>query len=104
MWYIPKTTIRPLLLQNLNNLITVVAVSSDSDARIVYSQVMRGVPSDSLFSVSNTGVVNVIGNIDREAEPTYDVQIEVASLNPTVVAITSSCHYIGLLCQYWNTK
>lgn len=66
-----------IFVQNLNNLITVVAVAADSDARIVYSQVMRGVPSDALFSVSNTGVVNVIGNIDREAEPTYDLQIEV---------------------------
>ncbi len=50
---------------------------ADADANIVYSQVMRGVPSDSLFTVTPTGVVNVVGNIDREAERTYDVQIEV---------------------------
>lgn len=56
-----------------------VAVSStDPTAVIVYAQVMRNVPSDSFFSVTNAGVVNVVGNIDREDEATYDVLIEVS--------------------------
>jgi hypothetical protein len=56
----------------------VVAVAADDpSANIVYSKVMRGVPSDSLFSVTSTGVVNVVGNLDRETASTYDVQIEV---------------------------
>ena len=54
-----------------------VAVSGDPDANIVYSQVMRGVPNDALFSVTSAGVVNVVGNIDREQQRTYDLQIEV---------------------------
>lgn len=67
--------------QNLNNLITVVAVAADaSSANIVYSQVMRGVPSDGVFSVTPTGGVNVVGNLDREAESTYDVQIQVRAI------------------------
>ncbi len=53
------------------------AVPDDSDATVVYSQVMRGVPSDALFAVTSAGVVNVVGNVDREAEGTYDIQIEV---------------------------
>ena len=54
-----------------------VAVSGDPNDNIVYSQVMRGVPSDAVFTVTSAGVVNVVGNIDREAQRTYDVQIEV---------------------------
>lgn len=65
-------------LQNLNNLITVVAVAADDpNANIIYSQVMRGVPSDGFFTVTPAGVVNVVGNLDRETEGTYDVQIQV---------------------------
>ena len=60
-------------------MITVVAVvADDPSANIVYSQVMRNVPSDSLFSVSSTGVVNVVGILDREAASTYDIQISVS--------------------------
>lgn len=59
-----------------------VAVADDPTANIVYSQVMRSVPSDRLFRVSAAGVVDVIGNLDREAESTYDVQIQVSKQLP----------------------
>ena len=64
--------------QNMYNIITVLAVPSDDSlaGNIVYSQVMRGVPSDSLFNVTRLGVVNAIGNLDREVKRTYDLQIE----------------------------
>ena len=55
-------------------------VANDPAANIIYSQVMRNIPSDSLFSVTEEGVVNVIGLIDRETDNTYDVQIQVWSL------------------------
>lgn len=55
----------------------VAVAANDPSANIVYSKVMRGVPSDGFFSVTDDGVVNVIGNIDREAESTDDVQIQV---------------------------
>jgi hypothetical protein len=62
---------------NRNNLITVVAVSDDDpDANIVYSKVSRGVDNDALFTVTSAGVVNVVGNLDRETANTYDVQIQ----------------------------
>lgn len=66
----------------MNNLITVVAVADGNPtANVVYSQVMRGVPSDNVFTVTATGVVNVVGVIDRESERTYDVQIQVRELH-----------------------
>lgn len=65
----------------MNNLISVTAVvANDPAANIIYSQVMRNIPSDSLFSVTEEGVVNVIGVIDRETDNTYDIQIQVFPL------------------------
>ena len=58
----------------------VAASDSDPDATIVYSKVSRGVDSDALFTVTSAGVVNVVGNLDREAASTYDVQIQVRML------------------------
>ena len=63
----------------------VAVVADDPMANVVYTQVMRGVPSDSLFSVSETGVVNVIGVLDRETENTYDVQIQVMKCFSNIV-------------------
>ena len=59
----------------------VAVAPDDPSANVVYSKVVRGVPSDDLFSVTNTGIVNVVGNLDREIENTYDVQIQVRNLD-----------------------
>lgn len=58
---------------------TVVAVATNvpSSATIVYSLVMRGVTSDSLFTVSSNGAVNAVGVLDRETATSYDIQVQV---------------------------
>ena len=68
-----------ILLQNLNNIVTVVATTTNvpQSATIVYSQVMRGVATDSLFTVSSTGAVNAVGLLDRETASSYDIQVQV---------------------------
>ena len=55
----------------------VAVAADDASANIVYSKVNRGVPSDAIFDVANVGVVNVVGNLDRESASSYDVQIQV---------------------------
>ncbi len=59
-----------------------VATNVPSSATVVYSQVMRGVASDSLFTVSATGAVNAVGAFDREAAQSYDIQVQVKYLTP----------------------
>lgn len=72
----------------------VVAVAAnDPSANIVYSKVMRGVPNDGFFSVTDAGVVNVLGNIDREAETTYDVQIQVRTLSFWLHSDSTTCSH-----------
>lgn len=83
------------LLQNQNNLIRVLAVAmGNPTANIVYSQVMReGVSSDRLFNVTSMGVVNVIGNLDREAASSYDVQIEASATDKCFTVLILTCVY-----------
>lgn len=80
-------------------IVTVVAVATSvpTSATVVYSKVMRGVNSDNLFTVSSSGAINVVGVLDREAESTYDIQVQVSTRYGMSLWLINGTTYLMIL-------